>query len=188
MYAHQAQNYDAERQAAEVRIRAERKAGQILQEMKTRGERDSGAGGDRKSLSGTSTVIQRPKTLPELGVSRNESSQWQRLADVPEQDFEDALRTGGPVPTTEGIINAHALRKTDQPRINPDALWLTKSNQHFRTHGAPSDPFALRRHASAIAYCWDHLGHHTQAASRGRSRTQGRGPCLSLLPGRDAVV
>jgi hypothetical protein len=57
-----------ERQACEIRLRAERKAGQLLAQM------DKLKGRPEKA---SSTV-----TLSDVGVSRNQSSQWQRLAQI----------------------------------------------------------------------------------------------------------
>src|ERR1700728_182709 len=65
----QAQNYEAERKAAEIRIRAERRAGELLKEMKANGERSSGSG-DQKSESARVTPI---RTLSDLGVTKNQS-------------------------------------------------------------------------------------------------------------------
>ena len=42
VYAKQALNVEAERQAAKVRIRAERKAGELLKEMRRNGQREAG--------------------------------------------------------------------------------------------------------------------------------------------------
>jgi F0F1-type ATP synthase membrane subunit b/b' len=42
VYAAQALNRDAERQAAEIRVRAERRTGKLLKEMKQSGERSAG--------------------------------------------------------------------------------------------------------------------------------------------------
>jgi hypothetical protein len=42
VYAQQARNLEAERKAVEVRIRAERRAGQLLYEMKQNGQRHNG--------------------------------------------------------------------------------------------------------------------------------------------------
>lgn len=61
--------------AAEVRLRAERKAGGMLQAMKLRG-------GDRKSKARRA-----PLKLEELGITRDQSKRWQRIAAVPESVF-----------------------------------------------------------------------------------------------------
>jgi hypothetical protein len=95
VYAKQAQNYEAERQAAEVRIRAERRAGELLREMKTNGERES-SGGDRKSSSCDPRMIQPEKrSLQSLGITYDQSSKWQQLAAVPEAEFERVVRGSG---------------------------------------------------------------------------------------------
>lgn len=44
------------------------------------------------------------KALPELGVIRDQSSQWQKLPKVPEEEFEEAVRAERP--STSGIIAA----------------------------------------------------------------------------------
>jgi hypothetical protein len=88
MYAKQAHNTEAERRACEVRLRAERKSAQLLRLMKERGELDAGKGGDRKSPSQPTRV----KTLADFGITYDQSSKWQKLADIPTDDFEAALR------------------------------------------------------------------------------------------------
>jgi hypothetical protein len=83
-------NRDAERQAAEIRIRAERKAGQLLKELKEAGRLKRGPKSKQDLSSGT---INTRKTLPELDISKDESSKWQKLAEVPEEEFEAKLHT-----------------------------------------------------------------------------------------------
>ncbi len=70
-------------QATEIRLRAERRAGELLHQMKVTGER-AAQGGDRKSKSPD-------VTLKDLGVSNMQSSRWQKLAELREQDFEQKL-------------------------------------------------------------------------------------------------
>lgn len=50
--------------------------------MRKNGAR-AGHGGDRRSKSNDTTL----KTLDELGITRDESSRWQQLADIPEEQF-----------------------------------------------------------------------------------------------------
>lgn len=81
-YARQAQNRQLEIDACEVRVRAERRLGQILLELKKGGHiarqglRDQTAHGQRKI----------PR-LAELGVDHNTSAIAQRLALLPEARF-----------------------------------------------------------------------------------------------------
>jgi hypothetical protein len=68
-------------QACEIRLRAERKAGQLLAQMeKAKGARFAGRepdGSPRRSPDATAE-----KTLADLGISKGQSSRWQKLADV----------------------------------------------------------------------------------------------------------
>jgi len=101
VWARQAKNTEAEAMAARIRIRAEKKTGELLAESKRRGERHP-QGGDQQAKS-------RRPILSDLGISRDQSSQWQKLADIPEEQFEAALAEGRP--STAGI-----LRKCGQAR------------------------------------------------------------------------
>jgi hypothetical protein len=72
--------------ATEIRLRAQRRIGQLLKEMAERGERDPGRGGDRKSRSHDATL--KPKTLDDLGLNKSDSSRCQRVAELSKEDFE----------------------------------------------------------------------------------------------------
>lgn len=93
-YAKQAGlSQDIVNDAAEIKIRAEYKAGQLLREM----EKNKGAKGQLrgKDSSGGHTMLPPEDNTPklsDLGVSKNESSRWQMLATIPAEDFEEKLR------------------------------------------------------------------------------------------------
>ena len=102
MYAKQAKNLDAERHAAEIRVRAERKCGELLREMPK-------AKGGNPNLSSASTGC---STLSEIGITRDQSSTWQKLASVPQSTFEEAIAQQD-IPTTSGVLN-HRAQGTGQ--------------------------------------------------------------------------
>ena len=109
LYAQQAMNTDAERKACSVRLRAEKECGKQLAEMNNHG-------GDRKSDSRSPNT-----TLKDIGISKDQSSKWQRLAQVPDDEFESALSDPDSKPSTASII-----RKVNgsSNKMNPDALWI----------------------------------------------------------------
>jgi hypothetical protein len=84
-YAKQANDLEMQNMAAEIRFRAERRAGELLADMGNKGERQAKEGGRPKKLSSSTT-------LPRLGITRDQSSKWQRLAMlVDDATFEKAL-------------------------------------------------------------------------------------------------
>jgi hypothetical protein len=126
-YNRMAQNTEAERAACEIRLRAERKAGVILRDMAAKEERASGRG-DHKAES--------PRGIPQLsdlGISPKQSSQWQKLAEIPAREFERSLKDETRMPTTAGILREHA-----EPKQNPvadEALWLWGRLRDFERDG-----------------------------------------------------
>jgi hypothetical protein len=71
--------------ATEIRLRAQRRIGQLLKEMAERGEREV-RGGNRISKSHSATL--KSKTLKDLGLNKSQSSRCQKVADLSEEDFE----------------------------------------------------------------------------------------------------
>lgn len=129
LYSRQAKNIEAERRACEIRLRAERKAGELL--AKT----EKAKGGRPTKTAGVDPEVNRPPTLKDLGVSEDQSRQWQRLADVPEEQFEAALADPARKPTTAGIIREATPPDPETVPVSQDALWLWGRLRDFDRDG-----------------------------------------------------
>ena len=81
-YAKQAKDGAMIAWATDIRLRAERKAGQMLAEMRDNGER--AAQGQRSH----GVTFEQPSTLDDLGVSKMQSSRWQKLGALDDEAFE----------------------------------------------------------------------------------------------------
>lgn len=88
----QGASLEMQNQCAEIKLRAERRAGEILREQeKATGTRNQLAGRDS---SGGSTVLPPEKetsTLAEFGINKTQSSRWQQVADLPTETFEQHI-------------------------------------------------------------------------------------------------
>ena len=81
------------RKAEEIKLRAERRAGQILKETEKQKP------GDYKRSKATTV----PPTLKEIGITKDQSSKWQRIADIPEEKFEAFIEVEKEL-TTSGAL------------------------------------------------------------------------------------
>jgi len=113
-YMAQAENFEAERLAINVRLRAERRCGELLRDMKASGERDAGG-------RGPIVESKRSTQLSDLNITRDQSSRFQQLAAVPQAEFDAALASPDK-PSTAGIVRR--ARDADPPQIDKDALWI----------------------------------------------------------------
>jgi hypothetical protein len=90
----QAGNTEAEERCYEIRRLAERRAGQLLEEMeKAKGARGSASNQYQKEVP--SHDPRAPKTLSELGITYDQSSQWKKLAKIDDAAFDAAFAKGG---------------------------------------------------------------------------------------------
>lgn len=106
-YARQAKDTALVEWATEIKVRAERKAGEILKETAESGERATRARGGANIGAVSHDETPLPTTLDELGISRSQSSRWQKLAAIPEDKFEIAVAAAKDVArevTTAGLL------------------------------------------------------------------------------------
>lgn len=115
---------EAENHAARLRLEAERKAGALLAEAPKRD------GGDAMKAR-SHDVTELPPKLSDLGVTKKQSSDWQRMAKVPETVFtahvEQAQRKGEAL-TTSGVVQVarqierEARRAEPKPVVEPTSV------------------------------------------------------------------
>jgi hypothetical protein len=151
MYARQAQNTEAEERAREIRLRAERKCGHMLADMKAAGKMAKGGAPYHKPTGYVVEPVETDEKLGDWKVTKRQSHEWQKLAAVPEGLFEQALAE--PNASTSGIITRHevAERGPVPAMDNHKALWLWGRLLDFeremhggdRRSGSRSDDVAL---------------------------------------------
>jgi hypothetical protein len=129
-YAQQARNHEAEDRARKVRLRAERRCGELLSAQ----EMAKGARGNPGGRGAAIVPSDDTRTLADLNISYDQSSQWQKLAAVPKPEFEADLADPDWRPSTSGIIERHEARQRPPPPkdlVDHDALWLWGRLQDF---------------------------------------------------------
>lgn len=146
-YGRMAKDKTLEVDAAEIRIRAERRLGEMLNAQKVDGGLNTGT---RSQLTGKSSdglaVVSndRQKTAPKLadaGISKDLSSRAQKLAAVPESEFEAEVGEWRDRVSAEGVrvttrlekAGERELRKTSKPLPEDDA-YAGPSEEEIRFH------------------------------------------------------
>jgi N6-adenosine-specific RNA methylase IME4 len=118
-YARQAGDEALIRLAAEIKLWAERRAGALLAEMKKHQGGNPNLSSRREGL--------RP-TLKALGITYNQSSAWQRVAEIPEQDFvrhlANADLAGLTLRTLLGALLVRERQRHNQRHQSPDAATI----------------------------------------------------------------
>src|SRR5262249_6390240 len=109
----------AQNDAAEIKLRAERRLGELLASTPLQ------TGGDAARARSPDATEQRAQRLRDLGISKSQSSRWQTLASVPEPIFDDYIadarekgrRDGSTELTTAGALTvARQYRAPYRPR------------------------------------------------------------------------
>jgi hypothetical protein len=102
---------DAQNDLAELRLRQERRLGEMLAEM------EMNAGQLRRG--GTMSQRDEVPTLVDLGIARKQSSRWQRAASLPVDVFE------GHVSATREARSARSRRATCAPAPSGNAMSMS---------------------------------------------------------------
>lgn len=134
-YARQAKDTELIQWATEIKVRAERRAGQMLSDSLpvTRGRENVA-----KSLKSSGSHDTTPAaTLADIGVSKDQSSRWQKLGAMPEDQFETAVATAKEV--AGEVSTAYLLREAKKSAGNPPKPTKPKTD-----HPDPDDKLRAR--------------------------------------------
>lgn len=117
-YARQAKNKEMEIDAAEIRMRAERRLGEMLKgQRETVGLNKGAAAGGKKGAPRGSFVEQRDQspTLADVGIDRKLSMRAQKIAAIPEAKFEGMVGEWRERVTKENErVSANLLKEGDK--------------------------------------------------------------------------
>jgi N6-adenosine-specific RNA methylase IME4 len=157
LYAQQAQDTALINDATDIRMRAEIKAGEMLTEMAKQKERVKG--GDPKSRPGTMAK------LSDLKISKNQSSRWQKLASLSEDEQETRIAQAKKiaVAVTEGnqaIVKAARAQRQAEKR----------ERRHQREAELGAKIVALPDKKYGLIVCDDAWDFETWSRDTGRDR------------------
>ena len=145
-----AHNVEAETRAYEIRMRAARKAGALSKKIeKAQGQRnDLGTSGDRP---------QKSKVLEEAGIAPRTASDWERLDDIPDAEFESALATKSVRDLIDkpsaGAITTKDLKRVIEEAQAPLKAQIEKLKKRLEPRKSTPLPYSLQAAgvASALA-------------------------------------
>ena len=115
-YARQAKDTQLVQWATEIKVRAERRAGQMLAEMpKATGAKGIGP-------IAVPSCDRNQTTLADIGITKNDSSRWQKLAAVSDEQFEHAVAAAKEVAgevTTAAMLRAAKAQEAEPVETAP---------------------------------------------------------------------
>jgi hypothetical protein len=124
-YAKQANNTELEAKAAEIRLRAGRRLGELIAAQKEAGLLSTGAKGQ---LVGPGVIgglqsnppIDAPPTLSEVGIDKNLAHEARSLAKIPPQEFEQKIEDMKEHAAATGRVRVSIVRDNVVPIRSPE--------------------------------------------------------------------
>lgn len=136
-YARQAKDTGLMQMAAEIKVRAERRLGEMLREQKE----TIGTAAGRPAINSSALEQIKPPTLADVGIDRKLSMRSQQLAAMPEQHFEAAIASAKE--TARAVSATYMLRLGEEAGKNEalraDIERLQRDNGHKRVIAAFED-------------------------------------------------
>jgi len=140
---------EMQNQAAEIKIRAERRAGEMLREM----DLNEGGRPPEKLITSNIMLPVTPPKLEDLGISKIQSHRWQMIAEVPEAKVEEFIaetKAKSDEITSRAIlgiamkIRHEAKMQTGNTTELPDGLYRVIVIDPPWQYGRDYDPFGSR--------------------------------------------
>lgn len=139
-YARQAKDDELLSWVTEIKVRAERRAGELIVQQQAAGE---------LAKQGKPTKMSNASTLTDAGISRDDSSRWQKMAAIPEQAFENAIATAK---ETIGEVTTAYMLRAARPERDASATHKATSRQFSTSLADPRDE-QLRRFYVVVKNC-----------------------------------
>lgn len=118
---------DAQNYAAEIKLRAERKAGELLAGLERATPQTANPAGLPISNGGNGVTDYRA-VLDDTDTSYQQAHRWQKIAAMPEQKFEafiENTKAAGDELTTAGVLRVAAAPDVDRVNARGDYEWYT---------------------------------------------------------------
>lgn len=135
-YARQAKDTELIQFATEIKVRAERKCGELLAQT----EKNKGAAGTGSNQHEVRSHASTAPTLAEIGITRDQSSRYQQLAAMPDEHFETAVATAknsaGEVTTAFMLREARAHKPAGRPKTGPKVDAIREKLKEVDQRGA----------------------------------------------------
>jgi len=132
-YANQAKDTQLVEWASEIKVRAERRAGEMLAVMKVNGHGHKNLKKGSK-LSPESPEVTPGPTLDSIGISKKQSSQWQKVAAIPEKAFEKSISD---TKDAQGVVTTAAVLRAAKPQ-KTKAVKEPKAPKPKKPEGVPA--------------------------------------------------
>jgi len=119
-YAKQANDMELEWDAARARVRAERKCGELLAQLEK----------GTKTSKPNEVISEYRDACDRASINKDQAANFQKLAAVPEAEFEKAVDNPAAKPSTSHIIKP---KETPPQRMDANALYLWGVLREFRS-------------------------------------------------------
>ena len=143
--------------ATEIELRAEREMGKLIAQKQEEGE--LATPGDHKFSANVQGNDIYKITLPEIGITRNESSNAKKLAAIPEEKFEQKiseLKSEKKPLTKTGFLKEIAFEKKFKEEASPFADWSDEEKKLISEwQSGKTIVINMERHTNLVKYAYN---------------------------------